>query len=73
MQAVTVNSNVQGGLPCFAGTRVPVSSLFDHLKLGYSVQEFLEDFPSVTEAQVQAVLDLAKEDVPHHAEPSDAR
>ena len=34
MQVITVNQNIQGGLPCFAGTRVPVSSLFDHLKKG---------------------------------------
>ena len=73
MHVVTVNPNIQGGLPCFAGTRVPVSSLFDHLKKGYSVAEFLADFPSVTEAQVQAVLDLAKADVPRHAEAAASR
>jgi len=59
MQAVTVNPKVQGGVPCFAGTRVPVSSLFDHLKRGYTVEEFLNDFPTVTKAQVDAVLELA--------------
>ena len=73
MNVVTVNKHIQGGLPCFAGTRVPVSALFDHLKKGYSVQEFVTDFPTVTEEQVQVVLDLAKEDVPRHAEPADAR
>ena len=72
VSVVTVNRNVQGGLPCFSGTRVPVSSLFDHLKKGYSVQEFLLDFPTVTEEQVQDVLDLAKEDLPRHAESIDA-
>lgn len=68
MIVVTVNKNIQGGLPCFAGTRVPVSSLFEHLKRGYSVREFLADFPTVTEEQVQAVLDLANDDLPRHAE-----
>jgi uncharacterized protein (DUF433 family) len=68
MRAVTVNKNVQGGLPCFAGTRVPVSSLFDHLQKGYTVEEFLADFPSVQAAQVQAVLETAKADVEAHAE-----
>ena len=34
---VTVNKNILGGTPCFAGTRVPVSSLFDHLEGGYTI------------------------------------
>ena len=68
MQVVTVNRNVQGGVACFAGTRVPVESLFDHLVRGYTVDEFLSDFPTVTKEQVEAVLDMAKRDVPKHAE-----
>jgi uncharacterized protein (DUF433 family) len=68
MSAVTVNPKVQGGLPCFAGTRVPVSSLFDHLKRDYTVERFLEDFPTVTKEQVDAVLEMAKSDVPNYAE-----
>jgi uncharacterized protein (DUF433 family) len=67
MTVVTVNKNVQGGLPCFAGTRVPVASLFDHLKKGYTVAEFVADFPTVTREQAGAVLDLATVDVPQHA------
>lgn len=70
MQVVTINTKVQGGLPCFAGTRVPVSSLFDHLKKGYTVDEFLADFPTVSKAQIEALLDLAEADVPKHALPS---
>lgn len=69
MQAVTVNPNVQGGLPCFAGTRVPVASLFDHLKKGYTIEAFLSDFPTVTREQAEAVLDLAKADAPRFADP----
>jgi uncharacterized protein (DUF433 family) len=42
MQVVSINAKVQGGVPCFAGTRIPISSLFDHLKKGYTVDEFLE-------------------------------
>lgn len=68
MGVVTVNPKIQGGLPCFAGTRVPVTSLFDHLKRGYTVEQFLEDFPTVTKEQADAVLELAKLDVPNHAE-----
>jgi uncharacterized protein (DUF433 family) len=68
MNAVTVNPKVQGGLPCFAGTRVPVTSLFDHLQRGYTVEQFLQDFPTVDKVQVLAVLEMAKADVPNHAE-----
>ncbi len=57
---VTRNANVMHGTPCFAGTRVPVRSLFDHLEGGYTVEYFLEEFPSVAREQVMAVLDTAK-------------
>jgi uncharacterized protein (DUF433 family) len=67
MDMVTVNKNVQGGVPCFAGTRVPVVILFDHLKKGYTIGEFLADFPTVSRAQAEGVLDLATSDVPTHA------
>ena len=70
MSVVSINPNVQGGIPCFAGSRVPISSLFDHLKKGYTVDEFLADFPTVSKAQVEALLDLAEADVPKHAEPT---
>jgi uncharacterized protein (DUF433 family) len=55
MVAVTVNPKVQGGLPCFTGTRVPVTSLFDHLQRGYTVEQILGDFPTVTREQIDAI------------------
>ncbi len=67
MQVVTINKNVQGGTPCFAGTRVPVSTLFVHLKRGYALAEFLADFPTVSKEQAEAMLDLANGDIPTHA------
>lgn len=67
---VSVNQNVQGGIPCFAGTRVPVISLFDHIEQGYTIEEFLADFPTVKREQAIAVLELAKGDIPLHAVPS---
>ena len=73
MNAVTVNPKVQGGLPCFTGTRVPVSSLFDHLQRGYTVEQFIEDFPTVAREQVDAVLEMAKADIPNFAEHVTAR
>ena len=38
---------IMGGTPVFVGTRVPVESLFDHLKAGDSIEVFLDGFPSV--------------------------
>lgn len=57
---VNVNENIQGGTPCFTGTRVPVSSLFDHLEGGYTVDYFLSQFPSVKHQQVIALFETAK-------------
>ncbi len=48
--------DILGGIPVFAGTRVPVKNLFDTMIGGGSIQEFLEDFPTVTFEQVRAVL-----------------
>lgn len=59
--AISIDPDVQGGTPCFAGTRVPVRSLFDALKRGRTVDYFLSQFPSVTPEQVTAVLDRAIE------------
>ncbi|MGB7159158.1 MAG: DUF433 domain-containing protein [Tepidisphaeraceae bacterium] len=57
---VTVNPNVLGGTPVFAGTRVPVESLFDYLKRGRTIDYFLEQFPTVKRDQVEQLLDDAK-------------
>lgn len=57
---IRIDSQILGGIPCFAGTRVPVRSLFDHLRLGYSVDEFLEQFPTVRKQQIESLLDEAR-------------
>lgn len=44
------------GAPCFTGTRVTVRTLFDHLAAGYTVDGFLEQFPSVKREQVMRLL-----------------
>jgi len=61
VEAIQSNPSILGGTPCFAGTRVPVKSLFDHLRRGYTVDYFLAQFPTVERDQVHAVLDLAEE------------
>jgi uncharacterized protein (DUF433 family) len=56
---ITVDNEILGGQPVFAGTRVPVESLFDHLEAGVSLDAFLEDFPTVRCEQAVALLDAA--------------
>lgn len=53
--------DILGGSPVFVGTRVPVQTLLDYLEAGDPLDEFLEDFPSVSREQAVAVLELAKE------------
>jgi uncharacterized protein (DUF433 family) len=57
---ITTNPNVMHGTPCFAGTRVAVQSLFDHLEAGYSVDEFLAEFPGVKREQVISLFHQLK-------------
>lgn len=54
------NSDVLGGTPVFSGTRVPVRILMEHLEAGDRLDEFLEDYPTVTRDQAVAVLERAK-------------
>lgn len=57
---VRSDKEILGGVPCFAGTRVPVKSLFDYLEGGYSIDYFLEQFPTVKREQVTALLESAR-------------
>ena len=52
---------ILGGTPVFAGTRVPVQSLFDYLGAGETLDEFLRQFPSVNRKQAVAALQLARD------------
>ena len=55
-QIISVNPQVLGGTPVFAGTRVPVESLIEHLKAGDTLEEFLDGFPGVRREQAEAFL-----------------
>lgn len=57
--AITIDAEILGGTPVFTDTRVPVKSLFDYLEGGDSVEDFLDDFPSVTRNRVVEVLEMA--------------
>ena len=52
---------IMSGALCFAGTRVPVKNLFDYLEGSSSLEEFLEDFPSVSRERAVAALVAARE------------
>jgi len=58
---ISIDPQVMSGTPCFAGTRVPIRSLFDYLEGGHPLDDFFEDFPTVTPEQVTALLEEAKE------------
>jgi uncharacterized protein (DUF433 family) len=64
---ITVDPRIQGGAPVFSGTRVPVKNLFDYLEGGESLDQFLDDFPSVARDVAVAVLEQAREAVTPHA------
>ena len=54
---IVIDQNILNGEPVFRGTRVPVSALFDNLEVGVSLDEFLENFPTVTREQAVRVLE----------------
>ena len=54
------NPDILGGTPVFAGTRVPVRILIEYLEAGDPVDEFLDDFPTVSRSQAIGVLELAR-------------
>jgi uncharacterized protein (DUF433 family) len=56
-QAINIDQDILSGTPVFAGTRVPVESLFDHLKAGISLEEFLDEFPSVKKEHAMFLID----------------
>ena len=67
---ITVDPEIHSGTPVFAGTRVPVKTLFDHLEAGDSLEVFLDDFPSVSREQAIAVLEEARAALTPDAHPA---
>jgi uncharacterized protein (DUF433 family) len=59
VDVVSRRSDVMSGTPVFAGTRVPVQNLIDYLEGGETLDQFLDDFPSVRREQAIRFLDLA--------------
>jgi uncharacterized protein (DUF433 family) len=57
---ITVDPDILGGTSVFKGTRVPVKTLFEYLEDNYSLEEFLECFPSVTREMARRVLERSE-------------
>jgi uncharacterized protein (DUF433 family) len=57
---ITKDSDVLGGTPVFAGTRVPFDALVDYAEGGKTLDEFLDDFPTVSRQAAIAALEQAK-------------
>jgi uncharacterized protein (DUF433 family) len=62
-QAKVIHSDpeIMSGMPVFVGTRVPVKTLLDYLEAGDPLDDFLDDFPSVSRDKAVAALEMAKE------------
>lgn len=69
-QVVQRSATILGGTPVFAGTRVPIQTLLDYLEASDRLDDFLDQFPTVTRDQAIAFLELAKEAVLAKASPS---
>jgi uncharacterized protein (DUF433 family) len=54
---ISVSPEVMSGTPVFTGTRVPIQTLLDYLKVGDSIDDFLDGFPTVTKEQVITFLE----------------
>jgi uncharacterized protein (DUF433 family) len=57
---VSCDPDVMSGALCVAGTRVPVQNIFDYLEGGYSLGDFMDDFPSISREKAVAILESAR-------------
>lgn len=58
---ITVDPEIVSGEPVFKGTRVPIKTFFDYLENGYSLEEFLQCFPSVPRDMAHQLLQRSEE------------
>ncbi len=60
MKVINIDKEILGGTPVFNGTRVPIKNLFDYLETGETIDEFMEDFPSVKREQIIKLLEFSE-------------
>jgi len=60
---IHTDPEIMGGVPVFIGTRVPAQTLFDYLSDGCSLDEFLDNFPTVSREQALQLLEQASESI----------
>jgi uncharacterized protein (DUF433 family) len=58
---ITIDPNIVSGTPVFRGTRVPVQTLFDYVADGYTLDEFLDNFPTVKREDAIVILEEASQ------------
>lgn len=58
--AINIDPETMGGTPVFTGTRVPIQTLFDYMEGGDNLNEFLDDYPTVSKEAAIQVLEMAK-------------
>lgn len=59
-KSINIDPEIMGGTPVFLGTRVPIQTLFDYFKGGDSLQQFLDDFPTVNKDIALEVIHIAE-------------
>ena len=69
-QVIHSDPEILGGTPVFVGTRVPFRNLIDYLERGHSLDDFLDEFPSVSREQAVAALEAAHEALSASARPA---
>lgn len=57
---INIDPETMGGTPVFTGTRIPVQTLFDYIEGGDDLNEFLDDFPTISKEAAVEVLNMAK-------------
>lgn len=70
IEVIHRDPEILGGTPVFVGTRVPFRNLIDYLEGGYSLDEFLDSFPSVSRDQAVAALEAAHDVLSDRAHPA---
>ena len=63
--AINIDPETMGGTPVFIGTRVPIKTLFDYMEGGDNLDEFLDDYPTVSKETAIEVLEIKQQPTLH--------